>query len=468
MKDADFVALAVPELITEYQDAKGYILDVPTQALVQIRSMAYKLCDLLAKKQLTFTSPNLYGRIEQLNQQRLIDIPTTRALHKLRGYGNRGAHPEKYHLNHQQLQTLANKALLDCLALLEHLYTKWHRKTVPDYQYDNTDGYSVKNLCYRAIMEDDAKAQYQLGMAFKSQGLMAQQAIDLSIDDQRPNKNNNEAAKLLSKAAYWFAQAATKYNRALFEHGVALLHGYEGAADNQKGEMQIAQAAQEDLPPAQALLGYFYLVGSECFKQDFDQAEYWLSAAAKAGNTEAMANLGVLYYQQSILPQAFNWISQAAKSGFANAQYHLALMLAKGEGCEQDLDASETWLAEAAEQGQLDAMLQCARNMLNQDNVFAQDLSQAEDYLRQVIRYEQSVPAMLELSTALTDGILGRIDVVGAANLLKLARDKANDEEMQILQPLWYSLKQQIDKVLPLTNKADEQEALKHAARLLS
>lgn len=466
MKDADFVRTLVPELAQDYEEAKGYVGDVPTQALLHIRTLAHKLAERLAQDKLSFDSPNLYDRIEQLNQARLIDVPTARALHKLRGHGNRGAHPEKYHLTREQLQTLAMKAVRDTLSLLEHLYYKWHRKPAPEYEFDATSTLSAKELCYRAVMEDDPRAQYLLGVSLKSRALVElEQEQALADHGDEPKKLSD---KSFAKAAYWFSLAAATVPEALFEHGVAVLHGYTSAPDPCAGEQAIADAAEQGVEAAQALLGYFYLVGSDCHGQDEARAETLLQQAADAGNNEAMSNLGVLWYQRGELAKAHYWICKAAREGFANAQYHLALMLANGEGCQQDMESSEYWLAEAAEHGHLDAMLERARHMLNDDSAFGSDLSKAEDYLRQVIRYGHSVPAMLELSTALADGVLGRIDVVGAAALLALANGRANEQEAQIVGPLWTSLQQQIDKVLPLTTDDAEIKALQRARELLA
>jgi TPR repeat protein len=254
---------------------------------------------------------------------------------------------------------------------------------------------------------------------------------------------------------------------ALHEHGVALIHGYQGVPEVAKGEQLIATAAEAGVVNAMALLGYFYLVGSESFQPDSKLAQQYLQRAAEGEQTEAMANLGVLHYQQKNITQAYHFISKAAQAGYPHAQYHLALMLANGDGCTRDMIASEYWMAEAAEQGQLDAMLTRAQHMLNDDNAFGSDLTQAEDYLRQVIKYGHSVPAMIELSMALADGMLGRIDVVGAAALLKLARQHANKKEAEIIEPLWRSLALQIENVLKVTQDPAEIHSLNRAQTLL-
>ena len=468
ISDSDFVRQLLPELSVQYDKAKSYISDVPTQSLIEFRRLAYGLVTRLSNHKLSFNSTNLYERIEQLSQTRMIDVPTTRSLHRLRGYANKGAHPEKYHLSQIQLQALTQKAIKDWLFLLEHLHLKWLRKAAPKYQLISHDATGSRELCYRAVMEDDHYAQYLLGMSFKAKGFSFQQ----QINQKHSNKTKDEKCKLdkqnLAKSAYWFSVAAPFYDKALYEHGLALFHGYQGEKQLAEGIKIIEQAAKKAVTDAEALLGYFYLVGSEAIHMDIDKAHHYLTLAAEKEQTEAMSNLGVLYYQQGKLKKAHHFIAKAARSGFPNAQYHLALMLASGEGCHQDQSASEHWLAEAAEQGQMDAMLDCARHMLNNEQSLGDDLSQAETYLKLVIEQSNNVTAMLELSTALVDGSFKRIDVVGAATLLNYAKTFATSSELNIISHLKTSLLEQIKRVMALTKNENEIKTLKQAGQLLN
>ncbi|QSX33879.1 SEL1-like repeat protein [Shewanella avicenniae] len=460
LDDVQFVANLAPELGDEYRNTKRYVHDVPTQALLHVRSFTHRLTALLAAPhQLQFDSPNLYDRIEQLNRQRLIDVRLTRALHRLRADGNRGAHPEKYHLSNEALAKLAHKSLSGLLSVVAMAYPRLIGSEAPEYQLAEARELDSRELSYRAVMQDDHHAQYLLGVAFKNRALIQKTEGEGELDD---------ANRLLAKAAYWFEQASETEASAKFEYGVALLHGYRDAPQPERGEQLIAAAAEQQVTDAMALLGYFYLVGSHCFPVDLAKAEHYLHAAAVQDQTEAMANLGVLFYQQQQLTQAFQWIKQAAQSGYPHAQYHLSLMLARGEGCELDIVASEQWLAEAAEQGQLDAMLARAQHMLNEEQSFGSDLSQAEHYLREVIRYEQRSAAMIELAIALTDGSFGRIDVVEAAAWLKMAKGRANSNELAVVTPLIASLKQQTQNVLAVSDNAAERKSLSRALELLS
>ena len=469
LTDTQLVTQFSPELGDDYRIAKSYVRDVPTQALLHIRSFTHKLTECLAKPQhVIFNSPNLYDRIETLNKERVINVRVTRALHRLRGDGNRGAHPEKYHLTTQALQEIAERSIERLLKLVVELYGLLHQSEPPQYQFEPFDSIAGRDLCYRAVMENDPEAQYLVGMSLKTRALIQREQEQALDDNEQPAATFNQSDNSFKQAGYWFSQAAPHHPDALHEHGVSLLHGYSCEVDIVAGENAIVAAAKAGVANAMALLGYFYLVGGEHIQVSRSDALHYLQAAAALEQSEAMANLGVLYYQQADYTQAYHYISSAAQAGFPHAQYHLALMLARGEGCIADPLASEHWMAEAAEQGQLDAMLNRAQQMLNNENALGSDFSVAERYLREVVKYGHSVPAMIELSIALADGILGRIDVVGSAALLKMARQRANERELEVITPLWNSLVLQIENVLKVTTNSEELITLQRAQELLS
>lgn len=501
LNDIEFINGFSTELSDDYRLAKSYVRDIPTQALVYIRSFTHKLAAQLAVQHgVTFTSANLYDRIEQLNQRRVIDVAAVRALHRLRSDGNRGAHPEKYHLTQTQLVNIAEKSIHQILQIIEKLYPSLHPGVAPHYQFEAFDSFAGRDLCYRAVMKNDPEAQYLVGMSLKVKGLMLQEqerALAHTTDDSllassssasssstSSSSNSNSAesntpspisttveqtsADVFAQAAHWFHIASAHHQAALFEHGVSLLHGYSGAENPATGEAFIAQAAAQGIVNAQALLGFFYLVGSDQFEVDINQAETLLTLAANAEDAEAMSNLGVLFYQNQQFEQAYLWVNKAAQTGYPHAQYHLALMLEQGEGCQVDIATSQQWMQEAAEQGQLDAMLRCSSDILHDDDASQEQLNIAEHYLHEVIKYGRNVTAMIELSVALADGILGRIDVVQAAYLLQQANLHANEIQRQVIEPLWQSLLMQIDSVIALNPTEDELATLQQAKCLLA
>lgn len=478
LNDNEFMQRFSAELGEDYRLAKSYVRDVPTQTLLHVRSISHKLIQQIASsQQVTFNSPNLFDRIEQLHQAKLMDPRVARKFHKLRADGNRGAHPEKFHLTLTQLTELAEKSITDLLSIVETLYRDCAGEKAPQYRFVPFDSIAGRDLCYRAVMDADPEAQYLVGMSLKAKALLLQEQQHTLIEQEfelAPKFEGDKDLALLAdesfaQAAYWFSTASERIPLAQFELGVCMLHGYGVAKQTEKAETLIAKSASQGVAEAMALLGYFYLVGSETLKQNRAQAEHFLTMAANQDVPEAMANLGVWFYEQEQWQSAYWWINKAAQAGYPHSQYHLALMLADGQGCVADGNASHKWMEEAASQGQVDAMLVVARECFDQHSSGTSELSlkDAEQYLQQAIKYDHNVPAMIELSIALADGVLGRIDVVGSAALLKMAKTRASDEEFAVISPLWVSLAQQIEQVIELTDSAKELAALHRAQELL-
>jgi TPR repeat protein len=65
-------------------------------------------------------------------------------------------------------------------------------------------------------------------------------------------------------------------------------------------------------------------------KVELDKAEQYYSKAAQAGNSDAQANLGKLYYAQHKDDLAFQYFAEAAKANNIVAQYYLGEMYNEG------------------------------------------------------------------------------------------------------------------------------------------
>lgn len=208
LSDIELVSQFSHDLGEDYRVAKSYVRDVPTQALLHVRSFTHRLTDkLAASQQLVFDSPNLYDRIELLNRQRVINVRLTRALHRLRSDGNRGAHPEKYHLTAEALEQLAEKAIERLVKLVEDLYPLLCNEPAPEYRFEPFDAFAGRDLCYRAVMENDPQAQYLVGMSLKTRALM-QKEQEQALHDEAEQELDPQSEANFKQAAHWFALAA--------------------------------------------------------------------------------------------------------------------------------------------------------------------------------------------------------------------------------------------------------------------
>lgn len=426
--DIELVRRLDTELVDDYQLARNYCLDVPTFALVHLRSVAHKLVDRLAEAvEITFKSKNLYDRIEVLNRAKVIDVRLARQIHKLRSEGNKGAHPEKYRLSQQQLVELARKAVEIAAKMVAESYPVITQQEAPQWQFEPVDQIAGRELCYRAVMENDHQAQYLVGTSLKAKGLM-QRERELSFAMANDNRDFNldASGELLKQASYWFERAYEHHDEAKFEHGVALIHGYGDTIDQARGEAFVQQAAEAGVAGAQALLGYFYLSGGHSIEQNLALAEHYLLLAAEQDQAEAMANLGVLYHQGQNgdvdEQKARHFTEQAANTGYPVAQYHLALMLMQ----QGQLSQAVQWLEQAAKQRYPDAMATLARMLIDGDGVEKQP-QRAADYYREAIRLGGQAQTMFELALAIFNEEVPQPDLVEGATLLQAAYHYAGD-----------------------------------------
>ncbi|WP_417349819.1 DUF4145 domain-containing protein [Ferrimonas sp.] len=429
INDLELVRRLEPSLLEDYRLARNYCLDVPTHALVHLRSVAYKLVEALAASvEIKFKSKNLYDRVEVLNRARAIDVRLARRLHKLREGGNKGAHPEKYRLSQEQLVDLAKRSVELTATVLAESYDTLKGAPCPDWAFEPLDQVAGRELCYRAVMEEDAEAQYLVGISLKAKGLMQREReLSFAMANDSADINTEASQRRLAQAGYWFERASDNHAGARFEYGVALIHGYGDHEDPALGETLVQQAAESGLAEAQALLGYFYLSSSTAFDQDLSKAEHYLLLAADQDQAEAMANLGVLYHHH--LPdadKALSYTRQAAQAGYPVAQYHLALMLEQ----RGELDAALDWLQRAAEQSYPDAMAVLARHLLDGERL-SPDPTRASALYRKAIRYAALPEAMFELSLAIFDNEVPDADPVEGAALLQAAYHYAGSRELK-------------------------------------
>jgi serine/threonine protein kinase len=88
---------------------------------------------------------------------------------------------------------------------------------------------------------------------------------------------------------------------------------------------------------------------------DFESAIKWFLKAADKGSTDAMLNLGGLYYLGNGVPEdlgrALYWYNQAAQGGNPAAMYNLGNMYANGHGVAKDTSKAMDFYAKSAARG---------------------------------------------------------------------------------------------------------------------
>ena len=115
-------------------------------------------------------------------------------------------------------------------------------------------------------------------------------------------------------------------------------------------EIELAETAETDISKYSVNAGRHALTND-----DYDEAYSNFQPLADAGDDEAQAHLGSLYYVgkgvNKDLEQAFNWYKKAADQGNVDAQYSLGNMYLLGEGIEQSNTNAAEWYRMASDQG---------------------------------------------------------------------------------------------------------------------
>ena len=102
---------------------------------------------------------------------------------------------------------------------------------------------------------------------------------------------------------------------------------------------------------------HYYGIGT---KQDDLQAFRWFSKAVAQGNTDAMNNLGLMYYEgKSIVVknyyEAERLFRNAAEQGSPQGMSNLGLLYYEGKGLEQNYTQAYRWFNRATAKGNEEA-----------------------------------------------------------------------------------------------------------------
>ena len=133
----------------------------------------------------------------------------------------------------------------------------------------------------------------------------------------------------------------------------------QGLAAYKAGNYKLAinnftKAAQAGDTQAQANLGVVYSNG-EAVKPDFSKALYWLNKAVKKNVPSAYYNLAQMYLQGTGVrvnnEKAINLLVNASSYNYAPAQEKLASIYMLGKSTKQDLVQAYKWYSLAALQG---------------------------------------------------------------------------------------------------------------------
>ena len=113
-------------------------------------------------------------------------------------------------------------------------------------------------------------------------------------------------------------------------------------------------AAEQGDTEALTEIGNLYFSGKGV-KKDYTEARKWYAKAAEKGEASAQNQLGVMYFNgfgvNKDYTEARKWYAKAAIQGNANSQYFLGYIYSQGLGVSKDYNMAHIWYLKSAEQG---------------------------------------------------------------------------------------------------------------------
>ncbi len=243
---------------------------------------------------------------------------------------------------------------------------------------DSLEDIGVRKLKYYkdAAEAGDASAQLELALFYRD-GTLVEQNNELAFEwclkgatqghvDAMANLAEmyflGDVVELdYDKAYFWFHKAALQDHPAcarLVAHMIESKKVEEG--DFAEALKWYKRAASLENIEAQNYLGYLYFNG-ENVEQDFEEAIKWLTRSANQGDSHAQFLLGTIFEDPNVLIEpeletAAQWFQMSAEQGHPDACRHLAHCFVGGFGVEKDEAEALSWMQEAADLNDMDAM----------------------------------------------------------------------------------------------------------------
>ena len=158
---------------------------------------------------------------------------------------------------------------------------------------------------------------------------------------------------------------------AMLEYGSRLVQGQGVDTNVTEGLDWIQKAANAGETQALYALGVVYMNGIGV-EPDFDRAIGYLRKGAEAGDADCQTSMGMLYEAGDKIPsgiktdgaEAAKWYQMAAEQDHTEAIWHLAKILGRGIGVEQNDEEALAWFRRGAELGNGDCMWGLGRSYL--------------------------------------------------------------------------------------------------------
>ena len=356
MNDLEFAQRVCARIGQLYSEAKRSRYQFPKHALIQTRALASLCCDLLRPDDWREWPDGLDEKIRMLAKAQRINRDTHEKLNDLRRWGNAAAHPEESRREEAQFGPLASEAMANAIVLLETVFRQKHGgAALPDYVVVEESSDELKEVCYRALVENSPADQYQVAMLLRQQLASKVKETEAGPDSFLASYTRRfEFGALKGRALDLLRYASdASYPPASYQYGLALSEGERGDEYVAFGVNLIATAARDGDIDALAWSGHSAMHGLHDEPVDYERARGYLEKAAAEDQPLALSLLSRMYRKGlgvAVDPKvAFDLTLRAAEAGYPVAQYEAGVALYNGDGIEIDQPAAIAWLQRASD-----------------------------------------------------------------------------------------------------------------------
>jgi TPR repeat protein len=239
-----------------------------------------------------------------------------------------------------------------------------------------TKAKSIASLKLKAE-EGDAKAQYQLGVAYAKGGKAVkrdnraaiawleksalQNHIDAQLELGGLYSHMGIALRDYEKSYQWTEQAASTGNHPEAHYQLAGKYsaGQGVNQDMQKAMEHYKKSGELGHVSAMETLGNGYFRG-EGVPKDLAKAHFWYEKGAETGESSHLQYLTALSYKEGMAGKespgkALFWLEKSVEKGNGNALYYLGRLYIFGDTVKQDSNKGIPLLKKAVEKGQAEA-----------------------------------------------------------------------------------------------------------------
>ena len=204
--------------------------------------------------------------------------------------------------------------------------------------------------------------------------------------------------------------------------------------DSEKAWDYLKKAAEMGVAAAMNELGIMYENGDGIVPQDMSEAKNWFIKAARAGNENAMLNLGRWYeehedlYHQKEYGEAAEWYREAMKAGNPEGMFRLGCLYLEGNGVAKEENTAFNLIKQAAETNNVEAM-NCLGYLYDEGKGVSVNKEQAMKWYRKAAEAGDT-KAMVNIGCCYMNGDGVKQDYVEGAKWFKEAADRGDANGM--------------------------------------